>query len=74
LNIAEKYGVVSATTAGLAVSSMRRLVGAVGAELSGVQFACIVIAAVTLLQAPVEDVKVPAQLPLVIVKAGVSKM
>jgi hypothetical protein len=53
---------------------MRRLVGAVGAELSGVQFACIVIAAVTLLQAPVEDVKVPAQLPLVIVKAGVSKM
>jgi hypothetical protein len=65
LNIAEKYGVVSATTAGLEALSISRPVGAVGATHANSQFAVIVIAAVTLLQAPVEEVKVPAQLPLV---------
>jgi hypothetical protein len=49
-------------------------VGAVGVELSGVQLARTVIAAVTELQVPVALLKVPAQLPLVIVKEGVSKM
>jgi hypothetical protein len=56
---------VSATTAGVDLLSARRLVGAVGAELANTQFACIVIAEVTLLQDPSTELKVPAQLPLV---------
>jgi hypothetical protein len=49
------------------VSLTQGFVGAVGVELSGSQFARMVIAAVTLLQDPSAGLKVPAQLPLVIV-------
>ena len=56
---------MSATTAGLEALSMSSPVGAVGGWHDKIQLACIAIACVTLLQTAVVELKVPAQLPLV---------